>query len=407
MAEIARADSIRAELAEIRPAADHGTDAIDVITVPFQVVAFPFDVLFVRLPAFVAGQVTVPRPPGFVMRTLNSLAEVGIRPAFYTSIGPRSAPALGFTIDRFDPLQLDAAYSFRGSQRYRIGATWEEDHRYHLDVGVSWRRDGQVGFFGIGPDTPDTEILYRRESLLAGARGWKWFGKFLLEADASYEDNLVGRPRSADEDVELPPGADPSLLFGAEERLHYVRLGGGVGLDFTQRVPFQSRGFRVFGHGTAFRSVYGPESAFHRLHFEANGLIPLNRRQLLALKGRTEFARGRSGQIPFYHLSQLGGEETAIGYPDNRFSDNDLVALTAEWRYEVWRDIHNTRRISAFLYFGEGAVGPRLDEIAASDWHASYGFGLRFERPERLGGLGYLGVSDEGVELNISGEWRP
>ena len=404
MAELARADSIRAEMAERRPARDHGTDAVDVLTVPLRIVAFPFDVLFVRVPSFVIGRVTLPRAPGFVTRTLRDVGEFGVHPEFYTSIGPRSGPALSLRFDRFSPVEAEAAYSFAGSQRYRVGATWSERDEYDLNLGVVWRTDGEVGFYGIGPDTPDREIPYSRELFLSGATGWKRFGRVVLEGDLGYEDNSIGAPSADDDD----PGTFGSgQLFGADDRLKYIRVGGGAVLDVTNRIPFQQRGFRLIAKGTTWYGVDGPPSDFYRLRFEAHGLVPLNERQLLALKARTEFTRAMSGEIPFYHLSQLGGEETAIAYPDNRFSDRDMLALTAEWRYEIWRDIHNTRRVEAFLYFGEGAVEHRLGDVDAADFHESYGFGLRIERPDDLAGLGYLGFGPEGVRVNISGEWWP
>jgi len=77
----------------------------------------------------------------------------------------------------------------------------------------------------------------------------------------------------------------------------------------------------------------------------------------------------------------------------------------AEWRYEVWRDIHDIARTEFFLYFGEGAVNRRLLDISGDDWQASYGVGMRMVMKQRLLGVAFLGFSDEDVQVGIRGTW--
>ncbi len=125
------------------------------------------------------------------------------------------------------------------------------------------------------------------------------------------------------------------------------------------------------------------------------------------MRGHTELTRTKTGDVPFYHLASLGGRRSAIGFPVNRFADLDMVSVTAEWRFEIWRDIHNSSRIETFLHFGEGAVARRLDDIESPDWHESYGFGFRVATPEDLLGVLFLGFSDESFHVSVSGEWQP
>lgn len=407
-AALARADSLRATLADVRPPNDHPTDVADVVAVPFRVIGAPFRFVLVELPAWAIGELTLPRPPGLIVRTLRDLSEAGVQPGIRTSIGPRSGLAATVRFDALDPLELEAALSTRGSQRHRVGAHFEAGS---LRVGAEtrWQRDAQVAFYGVGPDTPalDDPALYRRETFDLGLVGDVRYAPLRLRADVGYEDNLIREPIGAGDEPTLFTVFDPADLFGATERLRYVRLGGGAELDFTRRRGFQDRGVRARARATRYGGVDGTTSAFYKFRLEAHGLAPLNPRQLLALRGRTDLTRGRTGEVPFYHLAALGGEETAIGYPDTRFTDRDMVSLTAEWRYEIWRDIHNSMRVESFLYFGEGAVGPRLGDIASEDWRASYGFGFRVARSEALLGLVFLGFSDESVTFGLSGEWEP
>ncbi|MGD8495235.1 MAG: hypothetical protein PVF05_03535 [Gemmatimonadales bacterium] len=402
---LARADSLRAAMRPSRPRNRHGTDAADILSVPFKIVAWPINFVLVRLPAVAIGELSVPRPPGFFVRTLSDLNRAGVHPGLRSSIGPRSGPAAAVRVDPLSPVEIEAAFSMRASQRYWVGGRVKEPD-FRLEAGAAWQRDASVAFYGIGSDTPERQTLYRRDRFEVGASAWHRRDPLWVEADAAYENNLIGEPVWAANRPATVEEFAPAEVFGLDRRLRYVRLGLGAGLDFTRRVGFQDRGVRLYAHGTRYEGVEGTNS-FHQLNFRAEGLAPLNRRQLLALMARTDLTREDSGRIPFYYLAALGGEETALGFPDTRFTDNDMLSLAAEWRYEVWRDIHNKTRLESFVYFGRGAVAPRLGEIDSEDWHTSYAFGFRAAQREDLLGLIYLGFSAEGVQFGAAGEWSP
>lgn len=404
---MARADSIRAAMADARPPGDQPTDWVDVVGFPLKALLMPVDLLLVRLPALAVGQLTLPKPPGLLVRGLRGLQEAGVQPAIRSSIGPSSGPAGAIVIDRWDPLRWESALSIQGSQRHRAEIAFETGGS-DLALGGGWQRDAQVRFHGIGSRTPEEEAVYRLEVVDLTATAAVAVSSLLtLDLEAGYEDDLVQEPIGADDDDRLSTRFDPDKLFGATGRQRFARIGAGGALDFTRLVDFQRRGVRFLTHGTLFRGVDGTRSDFHKLGFEAHGLVPLNRRQLLALRGVTEFTRGGSGQVPFYHLSALGGERNAIGFPDARFTDLDLAVASAEWRYEIWRDIHNTLRVESFVHFSEGTVARRLDEVDSEDWHASYGFGFRIAGPEGQLGLLYAGFSDESVRIGFGGTWQP
>lgn len=411
---LARADSIRAALVEVRPAGTQPTDWVDVAGFPLRVVAAPLDLLLVRLPAFVVGQVTLPRPPGFLTRAYGELGEAGIFPTVRSSIGPRSAPAAGVLLRPVPGIRWESLLSLRGSQRHALrGRTFfagdGTSRQPRFEAEIAWQRDAQAAFFGVGPDTPDRRTLYRREVGSLDLDAYlPAMGPLRLRVDAGFEDNLIDRPLNTDADQAARfDSLEAAALYGLDDRQRYVRFGTAGTLDFTRQEAFRSSGFRLSAGIRLYRGVDDTPSNFHRLSFEAQGLIPLNERQQLTLRGLTELTRGGTGEIPFYHLSKLGGERTAIGYTDDRFTDLDMMSLTSEWRYEIWRDIHNSVRIESFVHAGAGTVGRRLDEIETDDWQPSYGFGLRFADREGLLGLVFLGVSDESVRFGVAGEWWP
>jgi outer membrane protein assembly factor BamA len=229
--------------------------------------------------------------------------------------------------------------------------------------------------------------------------------RLALDLGLGLEDNEIDEPVWTD-DESIWDEFDTGTLYGAEENTTYVRFDGGLTLDLTGRRRFQDTGawFRV--EGAVWRGIADTPSDFHSISAIAQGYIPLNARQQLALRGVTRLTREDGGEgIPFFHLSRLGGSRTAIGYSTGRFTDRDMISLVAEWRYEVWRDIHDIIRSEFFLYFGEGTVQGRLDEVTSADWRASYGIGARMVMKERLLGVAFLGFSNEDVQVGIRGDW--
>ncbi|MGH7540497.1 MAG: BamA/TamA family outer membrane protein, partial [Gemmatimonadota bacterium] len=198
---------------------------------------------------------------------------------------------------------------------------------------------------------------------------------------------------------------DP-LPFGAAERTRFARASAGVALEFTHRAGFQERGARFGVAGDLYRGVDDTPSDFHRLEGEAVGYLPLNPRQLLAVRAFAAATRLDDGQgIPFFHLSRVGGRAGLRGFSTDRFRDRDAVGVMAEWRYEVWRDLHQRSRAEFFLFFDEAGVTSSLGDLSGSDLRASYGFGLRFVTVEGLFGYASIGFGEEGARFRLGDAW--
>jgi hypothetical protein len=397
------ADSIRAGYD--RPPAQPARDWVDVVEFPLKVVAFPLDLVFVKFPGWIAGQLMVQREPTGIMRTYRSVENWGFRPMVRTSIGPRSSLAIEGQLFRFDPLYAHSAISIRGSQRHRAGVLLA-DPRFSLSAEARWQRDAQVTFYGLGPQSDTDRGLYSHDYWDVRSRGSaRLTRKIMVDAGIGFEDNTIDDPVWTN-DASIYDEFDTSRLYGANETTTYVRFDGGATLDLTKRRDFQDTGawFRI--QGAMYRGLSDTDSDFHAISGSAQGYLPVNHRQQFALRAVTRVARADGGAgIPFFHLSTLGGTRTALGYSTSRFTDNDMLSLVAEWRYEVWRDIHDIVRTEFFLYFGEGAVNRRLTDISADDWQASYGLGARMVMKQRLLGVAFLGFSDEGVQVGLRGTW--
>jgi hypothetical protein len=399
----AAADSIRAGFD--RPPARPATDWVDVVEFPLKVIGFPFNLLLVKLPGWIAGQVMTEREPSGIVRAYRSMENWGVRPMVRTSIGPRSSLAIEGQLFRFEPWYAHSAISVRGSQRHRAGVLLA-DPRFSLSAEARWQRDAQVTFYGLGSQSDTDRGLYSRDYWDVRSRASARLTRIIaVDAGIGFEDNSIDDPVWTN-DASIYDEFDTSRLYGANETTTYVRFDGGATLDLTKRRDFQDTGawFRI--QGAWYSGVADTDSDFHAISGIAQGYLPVNHRQQFALRAATRIARSDGGAgIPFFHLSTLGGTRTALGYSTSRFTDNDMLSLVAEWRYEVWRDIHDIARTEFFLYFGEGAVNRRLTEISGNDWQASFGVGARMAMKQRLLGVAFLGFSDEGAQVGIRGTW--
>ncbi len=398
------ADAIRNTLQ--RPPGQHSADWVDAVEFPLKVVAWPLDLVLVRLPGWLVGELTAPRPPSGLVRAYRSAVEWGLKPTVRTTIGPRSGAAMELQIDRYYPFYVHAALSRRLSQRYRTGVLLNGRSSW-LAAEAKWERQAETPFYGVGSTTRrEGRSFYRRDWWEVTARtGYKVSPSLLLSGGAAYERNVIGDPVSS-EARSIFENYVADSLYGATEVTEYARLEMAGTLDLTRWRDFQQRGVTAGVAGRAFFGLNETDSDFTLLTVFVQSYLPVNRRQTLAVRVISDVARSGSGDgVPFYHLSTLGGSRSALGFPSARFVDNDMLSVMSEWRYEVWRELHSRMRVETFLFFHYGAVGRRVGEMGSDDWHPSYGIGLRLSRPADLVGLAYLGFSAEGLTAGIRGSW--
>jgi outer membrane translocation and assembly module TamA len=76
--------------------------------------------------------------------------------------------------------------------------------------------------------------------------------------------------------------------------------------------------------------------------------------------------------VPFYLSPTYGGLNLGRGYPTFRFRDRNMLALQAEYRYQV------SPLISGALFVDAGQVAPSVRAIQWSQLKTTYGTGVRF-----------------------------
>ncbi len=377
-------------------------DAVDAVALPFRIVAFPLRLLARANAKLVALAVEKFEPREYSL--FQALADDGFRP-YFGSIGQRSSIAAGLRFDRWSPLFVEGAYSIRGSQRYSVGLDFNRP-THRLEASYLFQRDAEPHYWGIGPDSENEDrVAYRWDRQIVSAIGTLRLPSLTLVGGVGYQDNLVGRSSDGTRDdiQDLPEAEQP---YGVNERTEYVVLNLSGSLDRTfNRANFQARGIFLQVGSSLYLGTDGTDSDFLRISGDVFGYVPVNIRQQFAIRGLVQINRGWGEGVPFTHLAQLGDEQGSRAYTEGRFRDRDLLAVMTEWRYEVWRELHERGRVESFLFLDTGTVDRHLRDMRLENLRWSGGFGFRVVWSGQVRWLVYLGFGRDGARFNANFGW--
>ena len=118
-------------------------------------------------------------------------------------------------------------------------------------------------------------------------------------------------------------------------------------------------------------------SDFQRLDFEAQQYIPvLNQRRVFALRAKSAMTWS-DRPIPFYMQPSLGGGDDLRGYRPFRFRGDNLMAMNAEYRWEIFSGL------DLAVFADAGKVYDRKSDFSFRNLESDLGFGFRFNERNR------------------------
>jgi outer membrane protein assembly factor BamA len=251
---------------------------------------------------------------------------------------------------------------------------WNDD-RMLLEANAFHRNYNRMNFYGLGPESEKTgRTVYRLEDtsadfLVSGriAKYWKAGGGVGLSnfntgpgvdrrfatADATYRNAGI-------------PGLDRQTDFWR------TSLFGQIDYRDNPNGP-KSGGNYVFQQTWLEDRTLGLHD-LRRLDIALNQYLGFfNRTRVLALGARATYTDTRGGQsVPFYLMPALGGSDDLRGYRFMRFADRNMLALNAEYRWEIFSGLDGA------IFADAGKVAPRRGLINFKDLESSAGFGFRF-----------------------------
>jgi outer membrane protein assembly factor BamA len=162
--------------------------------------------------------------------------------------------------------------------------------------------------------------------------------------------------------------------FLVEDNVLGTEGGTGVGIGFTAVYDSRDNRYNAYkGWFIAFKTMTFP-AFMGNPYLYSSGTFDVRKyfnpwlRHVIALQATTSF---RTGEVPFYELAMLGGEDQMRGYYKGALRDNVLVDCQLEYRMPIW----NIFGMTAFV--GTGRVAESYSAMSPDGFWLSYGIGAR------------------------------
>ncbi len=297
-------------------------------------------------------------------------------------------------------LQGVAAATFKGYEVFELQAgnidQPERDWSAFFDFG--YRDAPEENFFGRGPGSLRGQRTdFRRQDASYGGvvryRPRRWLR---TELRGNFRQVEVG-DGSNDDYADISTVFDEVTAPGLAEQPDFVSVTGSLIIDYRQ-TPGDPHAGGLFRLDLGlFDGLGGDDFDFSRIAADARHFLPLGvSSRVLAFRFHTsvDFADGES-RVPFYYQNTLGGSEMLRGFREFRFRDENLVFMSAEYRWEA---------IPAFefaAFYDAGRVFNRISDFGFNDLETSFGGGFRVKNRSGVIFRIDVGKSREGVRIYL------
>jgi outer membrane protein assembly factor BamA len=321
--------------------------------------------------------------------------------ATYNSLlGAAASVHYEFFFDRDTKFDTDLSQSTENQAFYRLRyADLEIFDLHHLFQGFGqYENDRTARFFGIGANSQEqNETNYT----LRQVAGELTFGRRLVpELIASLTERLRY--------VTIRPGAVNSLPYLKDVFPDVPGENGSFIWAHRLALTYDSRDSPVTPTHGAFGQVFlevadeaiGSEASFVRYGLEGRFLWPqIGNRLVMAVRGLIDRVDGPN--VPFYELSELGGDETLRGFGQNRFLDEGRMLFNAEERIKVFHLTYGNVRtdIELAVFTDVGRVFRDFSDLGSGKIQAVVGGGIRFLAASQIVAKIDVGVGSEGVAI--------
>jgi outer membrane protein assembly factor BamA len=269
------------------------------------------------------------------------------------------------------------------------------DHVF-VDLYGVHRNLPRIDYYGPGPDSAKTgRTNFRLEDTAYDVTaGVKPIRHLSLGASGGYMQVNVG-PGQDDRFASTDRVFTPQTTPGLEQQTDFLRGSVFAQYDWRDNPGGPRRG----GNYEARYWYYGDRDfsryTFRRLDLDVQQYFPFfNDRRVIALRGKSVLSYPNVGQVvPFYMQPTLGGSEMLRGFRPWRFYDDNLIAFSGEYRWEVFSGLDMA------LFADAGKVFSRHAQWNLKDMEGSYGVGMRFNVRNDVFMRIDAGFSHEGFQL--------
>jgi outer membrane protein assembly factor BamA len=272
------------------------------------------------------------------------------------------------------------------------------DPRYLFEGFGVYENDRTARFFGIGAQSFEgNETNYT----LRQVGGEITVGRRLRPALTA---SLTERLRS----VAIRRGAVNSLPFMKDVFTDVPGEDGSFVWAHRLALTYDSRNSLMTPTEGRFGQVFveiadeaiGSQASFVRYGLQGRWVWPhLGDRLVMAVRGLLERVTG--SDVPFFELSDLGGDETLRGFGENRFLDEGRVLFNVEERIKVFHIDYGEVRtdIELAVFTDLGRVFKSFSDLGSGKIQAVIGGGIRFLAASQIVAKIDVGVGSEGLAI--------
>jgi Omp85 superfamily domain len=255
----------------------------------------------------------------------------------------------------------------------------------------------QLEYYGPGPGSSiHNRTNFRKEDTLFNFRFWLGAHRHLAPACRFGELLQHVGPGTNRRLATTQSVFGPDEAPGIDVQSNFLIGGCSAQLDFRDVPENPQKGTYVEGRYDRYYAQSHDQFSFHRFSALAEQYVSfLNQKRVIAMRAKTDLSLHSGDQaVPFYLQPTLGSDTDLRGFRRYRFYDENSIALSAEYRWEI-----NTGFDMA-LFVDFGKVFHRPGELSLSGMERSAGFGLRFRSRKSLASARLdTGFSREGVQV--------
>lgn len=298
--------------------------------------------------------------------------------------------------------------------------------KFDTDISQSTQNQAFYRLRYSSPRVFDPRYLFQGFGLYENDRTARFYG---IGAESREQNETNYTLRQVGGELSFGRRLKPELIASVTERIRYVTIRRGAvdSLPFLQDaftdVPGEDGSF-VWAHRLALtydsRNSYiaptrgrygqvflevadeaiGSQASFVRYGLEGRLLWPhFGERLVTVVRGLVERVDG--SDLPFFELSDLGGDDTLRGFGENRFLDEGRILVNAEERIKVFHITYGDVRtdIELAVFAEAGRVFKSFSDLGSGKIQAVIGGGIRFLAASQIVAKIDVGVGSEGLAI--------
>jgi len=255
------------------------------------------------------------------------------------------------------------------------------ESRFDIYAGYRYRYYPEEDFFGIGSGSLASDRTdYRlRDHFAEVVTTYHFSPAVALTARAGWLETSLGQGRD-DRFPGLTALFDDASAPGLENPPDELILAAGLLADLRDEPGNPHRGALFTVGVSRFEERRGASFDFSRVATDLRFYIPLgSRKHVLATRAIGSFDGPDAGsRIPFYLQSSLGGSQILRGYPGFRFRDHQVIAFSAEYRFEP------IPRLELAVFYDAGQVARERSGLSFGDLQTGWGGGVRIKSTRKV-----------------------